>query len=473
MMINGIRQSDGKDTFIKIIPTISGLWVKYKKSVEPISPYIMNHKKMRFTNSIVMGGKVITMVEHIFSAVNGLGIDNVIIEFGSDEAPFFANSDSFAKVLIKNMVDIESKNREYLSIDKNIEIKGNNGQYCKVTPSDDFYVDITIDFEGIIGKQFFSYSFKTTDYLREIAYARSILMFKIKDMEKPWVDFNKHFDLFPHTLSDNPKLSPYIAYSENEFITPLKDPLEPVRHKLLDFIGDLVFLGKIPKARFEIHKPGHAFNRKIVEMIFNLKSSYNLQFDYFLKKIPEINILKNYTENNVVHNNEDVLSHTKKVFKNVIEILNRKDVNIENEKKFRFILAIFLHDYGKKDTFITEEGKTTSCKDHENVSVDNIIKENFLSRFDIIDYNKKWILYFIKNHAEIHKVFTEDDPETNININNFKLEHSGDFVENLIFGIADLKDSYFKISNQKEYERRIKILEGELKNVFNFKNLIK
>ena len=107
LLVRGIRQSDGKETFVKFLPSESGLWVKYREQIEPISPYIMNNNEKRFTNSIVIGESVITMVEHIFSAVNGLGIDNIIIEFDSNEAPFSADSEPFAKTLSENILDIE------------------------------------------------------------------------------------------------------------------------------------------------------------------------------------------------------------------------------------------------------------------------------------------------------------------------------------------------------------------------------
>lgn len=463
IVVKGFRQSDGLDTFVKFIPTNSGLWVKYRDQIEPISPYIMNSHEAGFTNSVVLGDNVITMVEHIFSAVNGLGIDNIIIEFESDESPFFANAEFFAKVLSENILDIEHTNKEYYRVKRPMEIIGENGQYCKITPHNDFKINITIDFEGIIGKQSLSYSFKQDDYLSEVSYARSILIFEVKDISNPWKDYKKHFDSFPHTLPDKPKESPYITYTDKEFLIPLKDPLEPVRHKLLDFIGDLIFLNKIPLGRFEIYKPGHAFNRKIVETIFNSIDSCDLQFEYFLKKIPEMRDLEKYVENNNVHKNENVLEHTKKVFTNVLQIIIDYDFRLSPEQKFRMLLAVFLHDYGKKDALHKENDGTTSCKNHEYMSVQNIEKESLLSRFDIKNEDKIWILDFIKNHAEMHNMFVDDNDITMKNHDKFKNDHN-DHLENLIFSIADIKETYFKTFNKKEYDRRMNILNEKLQH---------
>lgn len=467
LIVKGIRQSDGKETFVKFLPSESGLWVKYKDQIEPISPYIMNRDEKRFTNSIVIANYVITMVEHIFSAINGLGIDNVIVEFDSSEAPFSADSEYFAKTLSENILDMEHKPKESYRIDKTFEIKGKNGQYCKITPDDDFIIDVTVDFEGIIGRQTFCYSFKQNNYLNDIAYARSILIFEIKDINNPWSDYKKHFDLFPFTLPKNPKESPYIAYTDKEFVTPLKDPLEPVKHKLLDFIGDLIFLGKIPLGKFEIYKPGHSFNRKIVETLFNSGNSYDLQFEYFLKKVPEIKLLEGFVENNIVHKNEDVLTHTKNVFKNVIYILEKYNIEFDNEKRLGLLLATFLHDYGKKDTLIIKEDGTTSCNNHESRSIESIIEEAFLERFNISVKNKEWVLNFIKNHAEIHNVFVKEDIVTRNNLKKFKKIYSKEYIENLVFGISDLKGTYFEHFNNDEYKRRIGFLENELKGILN------
>lgn len=462
VIIRGIRQSDGLDTFIKFTPTDKGLWIKYGDIIEPISPHIMNNQEKRFTNSVLTSNGVVTMVEHVFSAVNGLGIDNLIVEFGSDEAPFFANSEKIARTLSKEIVSINHRHKEYYRVEKTIKIKGNNGQYCKITPCNDFKVNITIDFKGIIGKQFFSYSFRHSDYLNEIAPARSILIFEIKDIKSPWKNFKEQFKYFPCTLPDNPRESPYIAYTNKEFLTPLKDQLEPVKHKLLDFIGDITLLGKIPMGKFELNKPGHSFNRKIVSTIFNLAESYNLQFDYFLKKIPEIKTLEHYVENNKVHKNETVLEHTKKTFKNTLEIMRSYKLELDIQEKKRILLAVLLHDYGKKDVLCRGTKGITSCDNHEFISAKNIKKEGLLNRFNITDQSKNWILSFIKNHAKMHSLFVEDDNVTKKNLEEFKKDHPKDYIENLIFSIADIKETYLKISDKKEYDRRINILNRKL-----------
>lgn len=267
--IHGIRQSDCLSTYVRFYPCINGLFVKYRDEVIPVSAQIMNREEKSYTTSILINNRSITMVEHVFSAIFGLGIDNLIVEFHSNEAPFFANSELVAKALSLNIIEIRNSKKEFFFLKNEVNLVGSDGQRCRITPCEDFVVEMEIDFKNIIGSQKFSYSFLKTDYLSEISYARSFLIFQIENKKNPWLDFKKHFGRLPKMMLVDPHQSPYITYTKDRFITPLVDPLEPVRHKLLDFIGDMIFLGNIPKAKFEIYKPGHSFNREIINLLVN------------------------------------------------------------------------------------------------------------------------------------------------------------------------------------------------------------
>ena len=465
-IIEGIRQSDGRNTFIKFLPCDSGVYIRYKSFTEPMSPYLINNDEKRFTNSIIVNGEIITMVEHVFSAINGLGINNIIVEFGSNEAPFFANAKVFADQLYKNIKSIKTKKRLDSTIKNNFDLEDTEGCICKFTPSNDFRVNITVDFNNIIGVQNYSYSFLKNNYIEDISYARSILLFEIRDENNPWIDFKKHFDKFPFTLPTDPKESPYITYNKNRFITPLRDKLEPVKHKLLDFIGDIIFLGSIPLGEFKLYKPGHRFNRQIVnKMWFGIPDFDERHFEYFLKKVPEMNILSECVENNIVHKNEDVLSHTKQVFKKSLNLIREYKISFKNAEMLKFLLAIFLHDYGKHFTLEIGPNGNTSCDGHEQISVQKISEASILDRFNLSVFDKNWIQSFIKNHAELHKIFNATDSELDYLLQDFRRKFKDSYLENLIFSITDIENSYLKQSNVKEYIRRIGFLRRQIKNL--------
>lgn len=265
--IKGIRHSDGLPTYVKFFPTTNGRYIKFKGYIVPVSVEIINFKETRHTNSIVINGNVISTVEHVFSAVNGLGIDNIIIEFDSDEPPFFANSKEITKKLSKYLSKIENKFKKYLEIGKEIIIKGDEGSYCRMFPSNDLVVDCVIDFPHIIGRQQYVYIDNPETYQERISFSRSFLINEVKDLSDPFADNKKHLETFPRVLNKKIHKGPFISFTKDKYITKLKDPLEPAKHKVLDFIGDIFFLENKPKIKFEIYKPGHAFTRKMVKYL--------------------------------------------------------------------------------------------------------------------------------------------------------------------------------------------------------------
>jgi len=265
--IKGVRHTDGLPTSVKFYPSTNGRYVKYKEHIVPINMDIINFNETRHTNSIIVSGCVISTVEHVFSALNGLGIDNIIIEFGSDEAPFFADSKFVTKKLYKYLKKIDGKFKNFLTIDKVLFLEGNEGSYCKISPSDTLVVDCVVEFPHIVGRQRYVYVDSPKYYKKDISFCRSFLINEVKNLNDPYADNQKHFETFPGVLNEKIQKGPFISFTKDKYITKLKDPLEPAKHKVLDFIGDIYFLSNKPKMKFEVYKPGHAFTRKIAKTL--------------------------------------------------------------------------------------------------------------------------------------------------------------------------------------------------------------
>lgn len=267
IVIKGIRHSDGLPTYVKFSPTTNGRFIKYKEDIVLVSLDIINFKETRHTNSIIINKNIISTVEHVFSAVNGLGIDNIIIEFGSDEPPFFSDSKYVTKKLSNHLHKIKGKFKKYIEIDQEIIIEGDEGSHCKMSPSDKFIVDCIVDFPNIIGKQRYVYIDDPVSYYKKVSFCRSFFINEVKDLSNPFADNQKHLETFPGVLNEKIHKGPFISFTKEKYITRLKDPLEPAKHKVLDFIGDIFFLNYKPKIKFELYKPGHAFTRKIVKVL--------------------------------------------------------------------------------------------------------------------------------------------------------------------------------------------------------------
>lgn len=258
------------EVWIKCYPSDQGITVQYGGIIEKLTTDIIDRDENQYTVSIKIGGYKIKMVEHFFSALHGLGIDNIHIEFGSEGVPFCASAELFINAITSCGVVEISKQKQYLVVDKQLEISDGEKK-CIIKPSDFFTVDSSISFNNIIGDQSFIFNESTQSYIDEISNARSFLIFPIETTGDPWKNYNKQFNIFPKTFPNDPKLCPFISYSRSEYITPLKYPNEPARHKILDFMGDLFILGTPIQASFEICKTGHSFHRKIID---KLRSDY-------------------------------------------------------------------------------------------------------------------------------------------------------------------------------------------------------
>ncbi len=193
----------------------------------------------------------------------------------------------------------------------------------------------------------------------------------------------------------------------------------------------------------------------------------SIDFEYFINLIPEVTVLKTIIENNAAHKNESVYDHTRVVFENAKLLVKKYGFSNINKNIFLLYLSIILHDLGKKDTIIRSNNITT-CDGHEDRSEKIIKSSDILERFNLSTEDKIWILKFIKNHVKIHKTLDKDDQYFESSIKDLKSEFPDMFVEYLIFGVADIKDSYFKEFNSKEYTRRIDLLEIEIAK-YNYK----
>jgi UDP-3-O-acyl-N-acetylglucosamine deacetylase len=266
IVIEGKTMYEGNPTSIQCLPYDKGIAIEYRGVRKLLSPEDFNEKEKGYTTSVQVGDNNVVMTEHLLSAIIGLGINSILIKTTSPEIPFSANAELFTNSL-KNidLVDTDVYHKQ-IKIDRTLRIDGQNGKYCIITPSDKFEITITVDFPFPIGRQSYYYVQSKENYLSEIAHARSILIFAIDDID-PWENYKVHFPQFPAIIPQDPKKCPFIAYNKTSFITPLHNNLEPVQHKLLDFIGDLAFLGQDVQGCFHLYKPGHAFNRKVVKVL--------------------------------------------------------------------------------------------------------------------------------------------------------------------------------------------------------------
>jgi len=199
----------------------------------------------------------IATVEHLLSALAGLGIDNAYIDVNAPELPIMDGSAAPFVFLIQS-AGIREQNapKKYIRILKPVRVES-NGKYVQFVPHNGYKVSFTIDFDHPVFNdrpQTVSFDFSATSYVKEVCRARTFGF--LSDYEKL-----RECDLAKGGSLDNAiVVDDYRVLNEDG----LRFESEFVTHKVLDAIGDLYLLGSSLIGAFEGYKSGHELNNKLL-----------------------------------------------------------------------------------------------------------------------------------------------------------------------------------------------------------------
>jgi UDP-3-O-[3-hydroxymyristoyl] N-acetylglucosamine deacetylase len=270
--IIGYSMEQGEKCSAKVLSSKAGSGIVFVLSGGVMIPANPESIKIEtdYTTSLVKGKYEIRTVEHLLSALWGLGIDNAKIELSGNSVPLLdGSSKSYCKLILAAGTKELSEERNVLKFENPYKYtySKDSDRYIEFKPSDKLKLVGMIDFPNLIGKQSFSHTWSPSNYYNDISWARTFMNSPLDDDNAVWETVRKRIKMLP----EDPAKSPMIVYKENHYITPLKKENEPIRHKLLDFYGDTSLLGKRIVADIYINKPGHEFNREIV---LNLQKTF-------------------------------------------------------------------------------------------------------------------------------------------------------------------------------------------------------
>jgi UDP-3-O-acyl-N-acetylglucosamine deacetylase len=230
--------------------------------------YKNNKKALSGKRATLLSNKKgsVVHVEHLLSALMGFGIDACEIQVeGSNQIPApDVSSKSFYDLIKSAGKKITQKPRVVAVIKEDIYFTDNEGSFAIIRPSEKLAISTLIQFPNPIGDSYLKTDLK--DYGSSIASARSFIRSGCDN--KKWKAIrNKIIPNLPEKIED----SPLLVFDKNEkWIVPPNSPNEPARHKILDIIGDLTTLGYPILGDITIIRPGHEFNRKLVNYLGQL-----------------------------------------------------------------------------------------------------------------------------------------------------------------------------------------------------------
>jgi len=210
----------------------------------------------RLASTLIKDGAKVHTVEHLMSALSGLGIDNAFIDLDSPELPILDGSASpFALLLQQAGLEEQGAPKRFLRVRKTVEVKDGD-KWARLEPYEGFRLSFSIDFRHPAIErttQSVSVDFAETSYLKEIARARTFgFMHEVEDLKGSGLALGGGLDNAV-VLDDQGVLNADGLRFADEFI----------RHKLLDAIGDLYLIGRPLLGAFTAHKSGHALNNKL------------------------------------------------------------------------------------------------------------------------------------------------------------------------------------------------------------------
>ena len=239
------------------------------------------------STTLEKNGVKISTVEHLLSAMAGMGIDNAYIDLSASEVPIMDGSAGPFVFLLQSAGIVEqSAAKRFIRIKSKVVVEEGD-KWVRFEPYEGFKVSFSIDFEhpAIQGRpQFSEMDFSSTSFVREVSRARTFGF------------MNQIEQLRANNLALGGSLNNAIVMDEYRILNEdgLRYEDEFVKHKILDAIGDLYLLGSSLIGAFSGHKAGHALNNRILRKLLADKSAWE-EVIFEDEKLAPISYMKSVT----------------------------------------------------------------------------------------------------------------------------------------------------------------------------------
>jgi UDP-3-O-[3-hydroxymyristoyl] N-acetylglucosamine deacetylase / 3-hydroxyacyl-[acyl-carrier-protein] dehydratase len=260
--LKGTSLHTGEEVSVTLKPAPIDHGIKFKRtdlSDEPtVEARIENIRLVERATTLAEGNVKVHTVEHLLSAIHGMGVDNAIVEMNGNELPIAdGSSRAYVELIKKCGLEEQSAYAKVFEIRDTLHIETKSGSILILLPDEKFRISCTqVGPEGRF-TQYYSTEITPEIYEKEIAHARTFVFFE--DV-KPLLDKG---------LIRGGSLETAIVIRGDSLMSkePLRYPDEFVRHKILDIIGDLFLAGCRLRGHIIAVKPGHAANSELTKAI--------------------------------------------------------------------------------------------------------------------------------------------------------------------------------------------------------------
>ena len=267
----GVGLHNGEKVYMTLRPAAENAGITFRRvdldePVDvPADPKLVGETTLGTT--LIKDGVKVATVEHLMSALAGLGIDNLNVDLSAAEIPIMDGS-AGPFVFLLQSAGIEEQNaaKKFIRIRKKVRVEEGD-KWAELTPFNGFKVNFEIAFNHpVFNKlsQSASVDFSSTSFLKEVSRARTFCF--LRDVEA----------LRANNLTLGGSMDNAIVLDDYRILNEdgLRYANEFVIHKILDAIGDVYLLGHTLIGEFSAHKSGHDLNNKLLRAMLEDETAW-------------------------------------------------------------------------------------------------------------------------------------------------------------------------------------------------------
>ncbi len=267
----GVGLHTGEKVHLALSPAPPGTGIVFRRTdLEPpvlikADPYAVHDT--RLSSCLEKDGARVQTVEHLMSALAGLGIDNLWVDVTAPEVPIMDGSAGPFVFLLQSAGIVEQPApKRFIRILEPVEVRDGD-KWVRFDPFNGFRLELAIDYAHPVfdaSSQKVVVDFSTTSYVREVARARTFgFMQDVESMRAQGLALGGSLDN-AIVMDEYRVLNSEGLRYDNEF----------VKHKVLDAIGDLYLLGHPLIGAFSGHKSGHAMNNRLLRALMERRPAW-------------------------------------------------------------------------------------------------------------------------------------------------------------------------------------------------------
>jgi UDP-3-O-[3-hydroxymyristoyl] N-acetylglucosamine deacetylase len=267
----GVGLHTGEKVYLTLRPAAADTGIVFRRVdlPEPVEikaePYAVGDT--RLSSCLQKDGVRVSTVEHLMSALSGLGVDNAYVDLTAGEVPIMDGSAGpFVFLLQSAGIEEQKALKKFIRVLKTVEVR-HGDKWVRFDPYNGFKLDLAIDFAHPVlerTRQSLTIDFATTSYAKEVSRARTFGFMQ----EVEWMR--------EQGLALGGSLDNAIVMDEYRVLNSdgLRYDDEFVKHKILDAIGDLYLLGHPLIGAFSGYKSGHALNNALLRALLECEGAW-------------------------------------------------------------------------------------------------------------------------------------------------------------------------------------------------------